>query len=162
METQMKNFKWQQALLLVLRFMIGWHLLYEGIFKLYSDGWSAFGYLSEARWIFSGVADWIISNPGVLQSVDFLNTWGLVAIGLGLVLGLFTRTAAIAGFVLLMLYYLFNPPLIGIIPAGPQEGNYMVINKTLIEAFMLLLIAVTPAARAYGLDMLIKNRSMNK
>ncbi len=162
MVEQSRGRNWTRALLLIIRFMIGWHLLYEGIFKLYTEDWSAFGYLSEARWIFSGLADWIISNPGVLQSVDFLNTWGLIAIGAGLILGLFTRPAAIAGFALLMLYYLFNPPLIGIIPAGPQEGNYMVVNKTLIEAFVLLLIAVTPAARDYGLDMLMKNRKKNQ
>ncbi len=158
MEVQERSLNWHRTLLLVLRFLIGWHLLYEGIAKIYSTDWSAYGYLSEARWIFSGIAEWIVANPGVLQTVDFLNTWGLIAIGLGLILGLFTRTAAIAGFILLLLYYLFNPPMIGVIPAGPQEGNYMVVNKTLIEAFMLLLIAVTPAARNFGLDMLIRNR----
>ena len=107
----------------------------------------------------SGVADWIISNQGVLNTVDFLNTWGLMAIGLGLILGLFTRWAAIAGTVLLALYYLFLPPFIGMETAAPQEGNYLIVNKNLIEAVMLLLIAVSPAARTFGLDALFEQRN---
>ena len=53
-------------------------------------------------------------QSGVLNAVDFLNTWGLIAIGLGLILGLFTRAAAISGAILLFVYYLNNPPLIGL------------------------------------------------
>jgi uncharacterized membrane protein YphA (DoxX/SURF4 family) len=73
-------------------------------------------------------------------------------------MGLFTRTAAIAGTALLGLYYLFNPPLIGMDISAPLEGNYLLVNKNLIEAVMLLLIAVSPASRLYGLDSLIANR----
>jgi thiosulfate dehydrogenase [quinone] large subunit len=94
--------------------------------------------------------------------IELLNTWGLIAIGLGLVLGLLTRPAAIAGAVLLMLYYLFNPPFIGAGTSVPLEGNYLLVNKNLIEAVTLVLIAVSPAARKYGLDMLIVNNSKKK
>ena len=62
---------------------------------------------------FSGIADWIISSPGVLNTVDVLNTWGLILIGLGLVLGLFHRSGLLAGCPLAACYYLFNPPFIG-------------------------------------------------
>jgi len=150
--------RWQSALLVTLRFLIGWHLLYEGIYKFLHPEWSSTAFLSGSEWIFAGVADWIISNPGVLNTVDFLNTWGLIAIGLGLILGLFTRAAAIAGTVLLVLYYLFIPPFIGIVPEVPLEGNYLLVNKNLIEAVMLLLIAVSPSARLYGIDTIIFNR----
>ena len=149
--------KWQSGLLVVLRFLIGWHFLFEGISKLVHPEWSSFAFLLESRWIFSVIAGWITSNPGVLDTVDFLNTWGLIAIGLGLILGLFTRTAAFAGTALLGLYYLFNPPFTGMATAVPMEGNYLVVNKNLIEAVMLLLIAVSPAARLLGLDSLFSN-----
>ena len=142
----------------MLRFLIGWHLLYEGIFKLLKPEWSSHGFLENAQWIFSGVANWIVSNPGVLNVVDFLNTWGLICIGLGLILGLFTRTAAIAGALLLALYYLFNPPLIGLSSLIPTTGNYLIVNQNLIESVMLLLIAVSATARLYGLDSLLANR----
>lgn len=154
--------KWQLSTLLALRFLIGWHLLYEGLYKLINPQWSALGFLNETRWIFSGLAEWIISNDNILRTVDFLNTWGLIAIGLGLILGLFTRIAYVAGIALLLLYYLFNPPFIGLAPAGPSEGNYLLVNKTLIEAVALLLLSVFPASRQLGLDNLWKhNKSKN-
>jgi thiosulfate dehydrogenase [quinone] large subunit len=154
----MENSKWQTALMVALRFLIGWHLLYEGIYKLVYPEWSSAVFLAGSQWIFSGIADWITSDTGVLKVVDLLNTWGLMAIGLGLIMGLFTRTAAIAGTVLLGLYYLFNPPFIGMDISAPLEGNYLIINKNLIEAVMLLLIAVSPASRLYGLDSLVAIR----
>jgi thiosulfate dehydrogenase [quinone] large subunit len=156
----MVNSKWQTALIVALRILIGWHLLYEGIYKLAYPEWSSAAFLAGSQGIFSGIADWITSNPGVLNVVDLLNTWGLMAIGLGLMMGLFTRTAAIAGTALLGLYYLFNPPLIGMDISAPLEGNYLLVNKNLIEAVMLLLIAVSPASRLYGLDSLIANRKV--
>lgn len=150
--------KWQSSLLVALRFLIGWHLLYEGLFKLLNPEWSSMAFLAGSEWIFSGIADRIIANPCTLKTVDFLNTFGLIAIGLGLILGLFTRVAAIAGTSLLLLYYLFNPPFIGMDMTVPLEGNYLLVNKTLIEAVMLLLIAVSPAARLFGIDSFFFNR----
>ena len=160
MENLTKDLRWQRGVLVALRFIIGWHFLYEGLFKLIHPEWSAIGFLANAQWIFSGVGQWIVSHPGVLNTVDAMNTWGLLAIGLGLILGLFTRAASIAGVVLLMLYYLFNPPFIGLEAGGAVEGNYLMVNKTLIEAVTLLYIAVTPLSRYLGLDML--RRSYNK
>jgi thiosulfate dehydrogenase [quinone] large subunit len=156
MDNQTPSVKWQTAILVALRFLIGWHLLYEGIFKLIHPEWSSLVYLSGSQWILSGFAEWIVSSEGVLNTVDFLNTWGLIAIGLGLILGLFTKVASIAGTVLLMLYYLMHPPLIGLESSGPMEGNYLVVNKTLIEAVILLYLAVTPLSRKWGLDSILK------
>lgn len=150
--------KWQTGTLVALRFLIGWHLLYEGLFKLIHPEWSSVGFLAESKWILSGFADWIISSESVLNIVDALNTWGLIAIGLGLILGLFTRVAAFAGAFLLLLYYMMNPPFIGMGPAVAAEGNYLLVNKTLIEAVAMLLFAFFPEARCYGLDNLLKNR----
>lgn len=158
MNKQTEISKWQSSLLVILRFLIGWHLLYEGFYKLLNPEWSSIAFLAESKWIFAGIADWIISNPGVLDTVDFLNTWGLIAIGLGLILGLLTRAAAIAGASLLGLYYLFYPPFIGMGTALPLEGNYLLIDKNLIEAVMLLLIAVSPSACLFGLDTLFFNK----
>ena len=163
MEKLSSQMKWQQWTLAVLRIVIGWHILYEGIHKLIHPEWSALAFLDNAQWIFSGLADWIISNPVLLNTVDAMNTWGLILIGLGLVLGLFTRIASLAGFALLLLYYLFNPPFIGMDAMGSVEGNYLMINKTLIEAICLLYIAVTPLSRNFGLDILrLKNHQSPK
>ena len=40
--------------------------------------------------------------------------------------------------------------------SGPMEGNYLMVNKTLIEAVALLYLAVTPLSRSFGLDTLRK------
>jgi thiosulfate dehydrogenase [quinone] large subunit len=156
MEFQSRQMKWQQGALVSLRFLIGWHMLYEGLYKLIHPEWSALAFLANAQGFLSGIADWIVSSPGVLTTVDALNTWGLIAIGLGLVLGLFTRGAALGGCALLLLYYLFNPPFIASAPGASVEGNYLLVSKTLIEAVVLLYIAVTPLSRRFGLDMLRK------
>lgn len=144
--------KLQFIFLVLLRFLIGWHILYEGIAKVFNPQWSSAGFLSESQWILSGLADWITSNSGVLATVDFLNTWGLIAIGVSLLLGIFARTAAIAGAGLIFIYYLNSPPLTGIEYTLPAEGNNLVVNKTLIEAVALSLLAVFPTSKIFGFD----------
>ena len=59
--------------LLGLRVLIGWHLLYEGIAKIMNPFWSSAAFLLDAKWIFSGVAKWMVSNPSILGFVDNLN-----------------------------------------------------------------------------------------
>lgn len=145
----------QLVTLVALRFLIGWHLLYEGFSKLLSPNWTSAGFLKESQWIMSGFSRWIISNSEVLNVVDFLNTWGLIAIGAGLIVGLFTRTAAISGALLLLMYYLNNAPIIGIEYSIPSEGNYLIINKTLIEAVALFALAVFPTGSIIGLDVIV-------
>jgi thiosulfate dehydrogenase [quinone] large subunit len=100
------------AVLTTIRVLVGWHFLYEGIIKLAADNWSAYGYLSQARWIFSDFFRWLISNPDALAVADFLNIWGLVLIGTGLILGVFTRIASAAGVLLLSMYYIASPPFL--------------------------------------------------
>jgi len=147
--------------LFILRLLIGWHLLYEGIAKLINPGWSSVGFLRESQWIMSGFANWVASDSGVLNVVDFLNTWGLIAIGIGLILGLFSRVAAIFGTILLLMYYLNNPPLVGLEYTLPAEGNNLVINKTLIEAVALFVLIVFPTSHILGLDIFV-NRLKQK
>jgi thiosulfate dehydrogenase [quinone] large subunit len=151
----------QKTVLVALRLLIGWHLLYEGLSKLLIPNWSSIGFLQESKWVLTGFSHWIISNPGLLRAVDILNTWGLIAIGIGLILGLFTRAAAITGAILLFIYYLNNPPLIGLEYTVPSEGSYLVISKTLIESVALLALAVFPSGYFAGLDMLIGRVSNN-
>src|SRR4030042_448981 len=146
----------QMTILVILRFLIGWHLLYEGFSKLLIPNWTSFGFLEESKWILAGLAKWILAHDNVLSMVDFLNTWGLIAIGLGLIVGLFTRIAAISGAALLFVYYLNNPPLIGLEYTVPSEGSYLIVSKTLIESCALVLLAIFPTGTVFGLDMFVK------
>lgn len=144
--------KLQLTVLVVLRYLIGWHILYEGVAKLLNPKWSSLGFLQQSHGVLSGFSRWVISNPDILGVVDFLNTWGLIAIGLGLVLGFLFRTAAIAGAALVFVYYLNCPPLIGVEYGMPVDGNYLIVDKTLIESVTLCLLALFPTNETFGLD----------
>ena len=141
--------------LVVLRMLIGWHFLYEGIVKLWNPGWSARGYLMDSEGLFAGLFDSMAANPTVLNIVDVLNVWGLILIGLGLLTGTLSRWAALGGMVLLGFYYLSHPPLIGTEYALPSEGSYLFVNKNLIELFALAVLFVFPTSKIFGLDRLI-------
>jgi thiosulfate dehydrogenase [quinone] large subunit len=142
-------------ILVILRILIGWHFLYEGIAKLASPYWTAAGYLSESRWIFSGLFRGMARSPFLMSIIDVLNSWGLAIIGLCLILGLFSRYASIAGVVLLFLYWLAAPPLAGYRFSAPMEGNYLLVNKTLIEMFALWVVVLFPTSKQIGLDRLL-------
>jgi len=139
----------------ILRMAIGWHFLYEGIVKLADPGWTAASYLIGSRWLFSGAFHWIATHPGVLQVVDFLNIWGLMLIGLGLMLGVLARYAAMAGIFLVALYYIASPPFISSTGAY-LEGHYIWIDKNLIELIALVVLLVIPTSHFIGLDGFLK------
>lgn len=147
-------------MLVALRVAIGWHLLYEGIVKLLNPNWSSVGYLMDSKGWFAGIFQDIAGNPGLLQVADFLNIWGLILIGLGLVLGLFTRASTIAGIILLGLYYLSHPALINANYAIPSEGNYIFVNKNLIEMLTLVVLLLFPTGWIIGIDRFIFRKSV--
>lgn len=145
----------QLTALVILRVAIGWHFLYEGIVKVLNPYWSSAGFLLETKGIFKGLATSIVANPGALGFVDFVNKWGLILIGLGLIAGCLTRIASISGIVLLFLYYVFHPPFIGYTYPIPVEGSYLIVNKNLIELFALFVLILFPTGKIIGLDRLI-------
>ncbi|MBS3774922.1 MAG: DoxX family membrane protein [Bacteroidales bacterium] len=145
----------QLSILVILRLLMGWYCLYEGIAKLINPGWSSAPYLLDSGGWFAGVFQSIPNHPDLLLIIDQLNIWGLIAIGAGLIVGFMTRTATIAGIALLSFYYLSHPPLIGADYAMPTEGNYLWVNKTLIEIFALAILLVFPTGKRLGLDRLI-------
>ena len=100
----------QVTALVALRFAIGWHFFYEGMSKAANAYWTSAGYLDQSQGFLS---EWFVdmaSNPGTLALVDFLNVWGLILVGLGLMLGGLTRPATFFGIFMLALYYLATTP----------------------------------------------------
>ncbi len=151
----------QLTALILLRLAIGWHFLYEGLAKLFTPNWSAAAYLDSSRWILHDVFNWISSNPYLLKIVDFINIWGLILIGLGLFFGIFTRAASISGIVLLLLYYLAHPALIGLGFDLSTEGNYLIVDKVLIELIALAVLTLFPTSSMAGLRqifIMLKNK----
>lgn len=139
--------------LTALRVIIGWHLLYEGLVKVVDPSWSAASYLAGSQGPFASVFHSMASNSNILEPIDFLNQWGLVAIGLSLMIGLFSRWASIGGIVLLFLYYISNPPFIGI-ANEMADGNYLIVNNNLVEIFALMILYLFPTEKLLGLERL--------
>ena len=139
----------------VLRVVVGWHFLYEGVAKLTSPSWSAAPYLRQARGPFADTFRWLASEPNLLANADLITMWGLTLVGLLLMLGLFTRLASLAGIGFILLFYLANPPFVGYFYAIPTEGSYLIVNKNLVELCALVVILVTRSGRFAGLDRIL-------
>jgi uncharacterized membrane protein YphA (DoxX/SURF4 family) len=151
----------QQWGFIILRFIIGWHFLYEGIVKITDPNWTAKGFLMGSKGFLSETFQWMASQPNILEAINFLNAWGLFLIGLGLFLGLFARAAVYAGILLLFFYYIAYPPFQGFSYGIPREGNYLIINKNFIEMATLVLLALFPKTLNIGVWGLLKKININ-
>ncbi len=147
--------RWPMIAITLLRVVVGWHFLYEGLAKVTAPAWSAAGYLKQARGPFAGFFKWLASEPTLLANADLLTMWGLTLVGLCLILGLFTRLASLAGIGFILLFYLCNPPFVGYFYSIPTEGSYLVVNKNLVELCALVVILVTGSGRLAGLDRIL-------
>jgi thiosulfate dehydrogenase (quinone) large subunit len=145
----------QTFLLVTLRVLFGWYFLYEGITKIANPDWSSIGYLMDSKGIFAGMYHSMASNLGLVAVVDWMNMWGLTLIGLGLILGLLTQLSMFLGMLMLLLYYLSHPALASVTYIMPQEGSYLIVNKTLIELFAMAVLFVFPTGQIAGLDRFI-------
>lgn len=145
----------QMNSLVLLRVLVGWHFLYEGFHKFYEPSWSAAGYLKASKGFMAGTFQWMANTQQALDVVNFMNQWGLTLIGLGLILGAFTRLAAVGGAMMVLLYYLANPSFVGYFSSTPTEGNYLIVNKNLVEMAACLVIATTYSGRYLGIDRIL-------
>lgn len=139
----------QTSALVILRMLIGWHFLYEGVIKLYSPAWTAKGYLLSATYMES-FFNWLASDS-MISTIDTLNISALLLVGVGLILGFKTQVASLIGIGLLLMYYFAHPPFPGY-EQGIAEGSYWIINKNLIEAAALVVIFLFPTSISFGLE----------
>jgi thiosulfate dehydrogenase [quinone] large subunit len=159
----------QQVTLVLLRTLIGWHFLYEGLYKfrLSQPAWSPEGTGPMTAWTSSGfleastgplgrLAHFALAH-GWLPWVDKLVMFGVAAVGLSLILGLLTRLGCIGGLVLLSMFYLLAIPTTGM-PQPHAEGSYLFVNKTLIEGIAVLVVLAFDTGRIAGLDRLWRER----
>ncbi len=134
-------------LLFSLRLSIGWIFLWAGADKLYSKmttGQSATaGYLQFATFgPFTGFFQALAGNA----VVEGLVVWGLLLIGIALMLGAFTRVAAVSGALMMVLFYVSAMP--------PAHNPFM--DDHLIYAILLGFLGVIGAGRFLGIDALVE------
>lgn len=134
----------------ILRVAIGWHFLYEGLSKVMEGNWTSYHYLANTTGCMSGFYHFLTSTDASIEIVDILNMYGLILIGLGLFIGLFTRYAAIGGTVLLAMYYFAYPPFASTL-SSVQQGHLFIVDKNFIEAMALLLL-IFIKDKGYGFD----------
>ena len=149
----------QQMALVVLRTLIGWHFLYEGYTKLLQPAWgragapvaawSSAGYLKAATGPLADVFH-SLGNASWIGTLDLIVAALLVAVGLSLMLGFFTQAGCAGALGLLAMFYLSAIPM-GL-PEARAEGTYLIVNKNLIEAAAVVVLAAFRTGRIAGLD----------
>ncbi len=88
-----------------------------------------------------------------IEQMAFAMTYIFLAIGAGLMLGLFTRLSALAGAAFMLFVVLCQPSYPGVYPTDPpQLGHALLVNKDFIEMIALLVIASMSLGRWTGLD----------
>lgn len=100
-----------------------------------------------------------------MSTIDWVNLstmWGLVAMGICLMAGLFTPLAALGGAVFLGQIYMSMPPWPGL-PSNPlAEGHYFIVNKNLIEMLACLALMCIPTGQWIGLDAVLFGRARRR
>ncbi len=124
---------------IALRIALGGMFFFSGLAKF--GEWSAESYLLKASGPF---AAWFQSLAGN-GVVDALNAWGMVLIGLALVIGFLVRPAAIAGIAMMTLYYFAH---------FVENTAYGYIDQHVIFALVFFLFAAGGAGNVFGLNAL--------
>ncbi len=125
-----------------LRLVLGWFMFFAGIEKVIDPAWTAKGFLLTAK-TFPAFYAWF-GTPAQSWWVDPLNAWGITLVGVALLLGVAVRPAAIAGAVLMILYYFPHV-------AFPTVPHGFIVEEHIIYGVAFLLVAYLPQARAFGL-----------
>ena len=86
-----------------------------------------------------------------LRISNVLTIIGLVALGICLIIGLFTRFSALMAAFMVFSFYMVWPPFPGV-PVAPGPEHSFIVNKNLIEVFALIAIAATSSGIWFGLD----------
>ena len=83
----------------------------------------------------------------------------LVAVGLSLILGVFTQAGCWGALTLLTTFYLAAIPTAGT-PQPGAEGTYLLVSKTLVEAAAVLVVLSFRTGAIAGLDVLRAPRAL--
>lgn len=152
----------QEWALVLLRTLVGWHFLYEGFVKAWWPAWSRTGaplgrfssvsYLKSSTGPFADLFHGLADSPW-LPWIDLLMVAALILVGLSLILGLHTQAGCVGALLLLALFYVSWLPTRGLVEPG-AEGNYLLVNKNLIEAAAVAVLLAFKTGRIAGLDLL--------
>ena len=134
----------------VLRLLLGWYMLVDGVQILMTPGWTAAGFLAGAK-TFPAFYAWF-AMPINSWWVDPLNSWGITLIGVALLLGVGIKPAAWGAAVMHILYY-FPHYTFPIVPHG------YIVEEHIVYAAAFVLIALMPQAQSFGIGRYLRNNT---
>ena len=145
----------QLSTMVVLRLATGWLLLYEGIGRVMYSNFSLSGYLAGSKGFLSGYFKSLAAQPGLMQTLNFVNEWGLIIIGLGLIFGLLVKFFSLSGMIFVLIGYLSHPPFMGLSYTSMVQGRYLIVDELFICFFLLAVFILFPTSHLIGIDRMI-------
>ena len=118
--------------MILLRMIIGWVFLYQGILAISQSGWMVLPYIDHAT-TFSGFYS-LISKLPLLTYVSYAVIGLYLLVGILLVCGIATRIAAFFGVVLMLFFYFaaLHFPHVG--------TSYYIVDEHIVYAVILLAV----------------------
>mgnify|MGYP006299517297 CR=1 FL=1 len=137
--------RWLGYWLLVLRLIAGWWMLHAGLDKFttwpFDAGWFVGGRAAATS---LGPFVTLFSEGAGLAFVNIMIPLGQTLIGVGLILGALTRTAAFFGAVLMIFFYFIN--------GETGAWSHGVVTGDLLGLLIFGVIATLGAGRVLGVD----------
>ena len=122
-----------------LRVLLGLQFFFAGVEKM--GDWSAASYLENATGPFATLFQSLAGNA----LVDALNVWGLLLIGLALILGFLVRPASLFAAMMMFLYY---------VAQFEQNTAHGFIDEHIIYIAIFLMFLAGGAGHTFGLNSL--------
>lgn len=134
---------WAAYWLAFVRILTGWWMFHAGLTKVMEWPFDASGYLLYASGgtVLEPVLVFVGNNGALLAFSNFMVPVGELLIGLGVMIGGFTRLASFFGAFLMVFFYFTN--------AGWGHGLF---NGDLMGLILFITLAVFGAGRVFGLD----------
>ncbi len=129
--------------LFLMRLSLGWLFFYAGITKVLDPEWTAASYIGAAKTFPEYFK--ILLDPKILPIVNLVNEWGLLLLGIALILGLWVRITGVLAAVMMLLYYL---PILDF--PHPNPHSY-IVDEHVVYITALLVLAATNAGKVWGL-----------
>jgi len=151
----------QQAAIAVLRMATGVVFLTAGLEKfLAKETFDAIGFLkfgTAGAPYLGTAADGVVYNPThdfwvnlagnatLMPIINSLVVFGEIAIGVALILGLFTRFASVAGTLMMAIFFV-----------AAWSFGHGIVNEQLMYGIVTAVLGIVAAGRYYGLDAVIE------
>jgi thiosulfate dehydrogenase [quinone] large subunit len=126
---------------LFLRLLVGWWFLHEGLNKYATPGdFSAGWFLEKTGTLVSPVLN-AFAGGSTEAAINVIVPLGEVLIGVGLILGALTRSAAFFGAVMMFFFYF-----------GGEHWRRGLVNGDLLGLLLFVTIILVGAGRVWGVD----------